>query len=117
MKPNHEPVILPAQLRAAVREIIPEVLAEMLGVTLLPPVAHNREWFDAEEAARLLDLNRPEKLHKMRRNGLLQEGRHCRTTNDTASAKIPRWQYHVGRCRDVLNQSIAKRPSRSKSIR
>jgi hypothetical protein len=117
MKSNNEPVILPAQLKAAVREIVPEILAEMLGVTPIAPVSHNREWFEAEEAARLLDLNRAEKLHKMRRNGLLQEGRHCRTTNDTARAKIPRWQYHVGRCREVLNQNMAKRPSRNQSRR
>jgi hypothetical protein len=111
MKTENEANISQAQLREAIRAIVPEVLAEMLGVRQNLPVAHNREWYSAEDAAQLLDLNRPEKLHKMRRNGLFREGQHCRTTNDSATAKIPRWQYHVGRCREVLDRDTAKRPS------
>lgn len=116
MKHPPESSIPASQLKQALREMVPEVLAEMLGVAAQPPTPHNREWYNAEDAAQLLDLNNAEKLHKMRRNGLLREGKHCRTTNDSANAKVPRWQYHVGRCREVLDQDVAKRPPRKKSL-
>lgn len=94
-----------SELKAAVQE----VLAEILGVEVKPPVAHNRQWYSAEEACRLLDLNSAEKLHKKRRNGLLREGFHFRNDNNSASARIPRWLYHVERCREELAKKAAQR--------
>jgi len=105
MQFRDEPKISRSQLEKVVREI----LADMLGLQLGPPTAHNREWYSAEEGYKLLDLDSAEKLHKKRRNGMLKEGLHCRTDNDNPNARVPRWQYHISHCREALAADDAKR--------
>jgi hypothetical protein len=108
IQPGNEPSISRSQLEKIVREI----LADMLGIQPKGSVTHNREWYGADEAYKLLDLGSVEKLHKKRRNGILKEGFHCRTDNDSPNAKVPRWQYHISRCREALAADDARRKTR-----
>jgi hypothetical protein len=110
---EEEPITQNAQFKKAVRESVAEILQEfsatLSGIKPEKPIARKREWYNAEVASQLLDLDSPEKLHKKRRNGFFKQGVHYRNNNDSPNAKIPRWQYHVERCREALGKDPAKK--------
>jgi hypothetical protein len=66
---NTDYLIPKSQIKRAVREI----LAEMLGVQMLPS-GDQRQWYDTDPAYDLLDLDDPEQLRDAVRSGLLRIG-------------------------------------------
>ncbi|MEH1790351.1 hypothetical protein [Nostoc sp.] len=77
------------------RDVIKEILAEMLGVTAVAQT--NRQWYDTEQAYSLLGLNLADQLRDMVRSGLLRIGHEVRDVRSPDS-QIPRYQFHIEKC-------------------
>ena len=100
---GQERLIPESQLRAAVKE----VLAEMLGMNHAAP-ASNRQWYDTDPAYKLLGFDKAEQLREAVRSGLLRVGHEVRDRRKP-QARIPRYQFHIERCQKRLSQRPEKR--------
>ncbi len=91
---------------SVIKATVREVLAEMLGVQ--PQPQSQRQWFDSDPTYKLLDLDAAEQLREMVRSGLLRVGFEVRDRRKP-QAKLPRYQFHLDKCRARLNQLPEKR--------
>lgn len=87
-----------SELRPVVASLVRQVLSELLGINQLQ---HQRQWYKASDAAKLLDLDTADNLHDLRLAGDLKEGKHWRLSC-SVNAKRPTYQYHIGNCRQLL---------------
>lgn len=103
MKPR-ERYIPESQLEEIVEAKVKKILASMLGIT-----QHNarKEWYETNEAWHLLDLKSAEDLRRKRRNGFFKQGYHYRKGNEDPGATMPRWEFHVPRCKERLSENPA----------
>lgn len=67
------------------------------------------EWLSTQQAANRLGIS-TEQLRKFRRRGWLKAGQHCRDISMPGSA-LPRWQWHLERCSQLLAIPPEKRPA------
>jgi hypothetical protein len=96
-----------SQLKQAVRE----VLAEMLGVNNSGSASSQRQWYDTDPAYELLDLDNAEQLREAVRSGLLRVGHEVRDRRKP-NARLPRYQFHLDKCRKRLSERPEKRWSK-----
>jgi hypothetical protein len=102
---SHERYIPESQLKAAVRE----VLAEMLGVGNSPPAdTSRRQWYDTDPAYELLGLDTAEQLRDAVRSGLFRIGHEVRDRRKP-NARLPRYQFHIEKCQKRLSERPEKR--------
>ena len=89
-----------SELRPLVAALVKQELAELLGVAQQD---HRQQWYKPAEAAKLLDLESPELLHKLRRSGALKQGKNWRDTSEP-DARRSTYQYRVDNCRQFLER-------------
>lgn len=94
-----------SQLEAVVEQKVKQILAAMLGIA---QQKSRQEWYETSEAWILLDLKSAEDLRRKRRNGFFKLGYHYRKGNEDPAATMPRWEFHVLRCRERLAEDPAK---------
>ena len=88
-----------SDLKIVVGTLVKQELADLLGIS--PEQQHQRQWYKASDAFKLLDLDTADNLHDLRSSGDLKEGKHWRQTSG-ANAKRPTYQYHIDNCRKFL---------------
>lgn len=81
------------------KPVVKQILAELFDIT--PAQQHQRQWYKASQAFKLLDLDNIESLHKRRKSGELKEGEHWRDVS-SANAGRANYHYHVGNCREFF---------------
>jgi hypothetical protein len=91
--------------KSQIKEAVRDILAEMLGVQSQDRI---RQWYDINEAYRLLDLNSAKQLREMIRSGLLRIGYEVRDRRSPGS-QIPRYQVHIQQSLDRLQKPPEKR--------
>ncbi|MGB3493914.1 MAG: hypothetical protein WBA57_14385 [Elainellaceae cyanobacterium] len=100
-----EKMIPESQLKQAVRE----VLLELLGATAAAAsTASARQWYDTDPAYKLLDLDQAEQLREAVRSGLLRIGHEVRDRRKP-QARLPRYQFHIGKCQKRLSERPERR--------
>lgn len=100
-----EPVINQRQLEELVKKLVKDVLTEMLG---LNTIAHQKQWYDTDQAYKFLDLDSEEQLRKLVRSGILRIGIEVRDVR-SPNSQIPRYQFHIEKCEIRLATAPEKR--------
>lgn len=73
------------------------------------------EWVETEAAWQLLDQASPEALRRKVRNGFFELSQHYRKSNNNPNAAMPRYQFHIQRCKVRLAEPARKWSKPSKS--
>lgn len=66
------------------------------------------EWVETEEAWKLLDQASSEALRRKVRNRFFELGHHYRKSNNNPNAAMPRYQFHIQRCKARLAEPPRK---------
>lgn len=90
------------------KQVVREILAEMLGVGIEQAPASNRQWYDTNSAYTLLGLDSAEQLREAVRSGLLRVGQEVRDRRKP-QAKLPRYQFHLEKCQKRLSEKPERR--------
>jgi predicted DNA-binding transcriptional regulator len=91
--------------KSQIHEAVREALVEILGIQAQE---RTKQWYDVNEAYKLLDLKSAKKLREMIRSGLLRIGyevRDCRSPN----SQLPRYQVHIEKSLERLQKPPEKR--------
>lgn len=105
---NVERLIPESQIKAVVKDMVREILSEMLGVV---PVTKQQQWYDAEAAYERLALDSAKQLRAMVRDGRLRLGHEVRDLR-SPNSQIPRYQFHIDKCEARLLIAPEKRTRR-----
>ncbi|MGD1898628.1 MAG: hypothetical protein ACFB16_16940 [Phormidesmis sp.] len=65
-------------------------------------VSRDSEWVETEEAWKLLDQASAEALRRKVRKSFFELGHHYRKSNNNPNAAMPRYQFHIERCKKRL---------------
>ncbi len=95
-KETTESYIPKSQLKRVVREI----LAEMLGIE---DRERTKQWYDINEAYKLLDLRSAKQLREMIRTGLLRIGHEVRDRR-SPSSRVARYQVNIPKSLERLRK-------------
>ncbi|MGB3768867.1 MAG: hypothetical protein WA947_20110 [Phormidesmis sp.] len=71
-------------------------------------IADIGEWIETEEAWKHLDQASAEALRRKVRNKFFDLGHHYRKSNNNPNAAMPRYQFHIQRCKDRLAEPPRK---------
>lgn len=66
------------------------------------------EWIETETAWQLLDQASAEALRRKVRNGFFETSLHYRKSNNNPNASMPRYQFHIQRCKERLSEPSRK---------
>lgn len=107
-----------SQIREITKEIVKQVLAEMLGLNNTYTSAtlsnHQVQWHDTEVAYSLLGLNSAEQLRIMVRDDTLRIGIEVRDVR-SRNSQIPRYQFHIEKCEARLSLPPEKRSPKKRA--
>lgn len=84
-------------------------LIDLLAAELQHEVAaSDSEWVETEEAWKLLDQASAEALRRKVRKKFFDLGHHYRKSNNNPNAAMPRYQFHIERCKARLTEPPRK---------